>query len=317
VSDLPPFQQELVRPLANNTLYLTFDLRGGTMRFVAIDVETANSDMSSICQVGIAEFADGVCTGTWQSLVNPEDWFDSANVAVHGISESTVVGSPTFPGVYESICERCSGMVVACHTPFDRTSIKRASEKHCLEEIDCDWLDTARVTRRAWPEFSKTGYRLANVTSILGIKYIAHDALEDARAAGEVFIRAMEKTGLSLDQWLVRVAQPIAPTIREFSSIAMAGNPDGPLYGEVVVFTGALVIPRRTAARLAAEAGCQIAESVTKSTTLLVAGDQDITRLAGCDRSSKHRKAEDLLAKGHPIRIIGESDFRRVIGDDE
>jgi DNA polymerase-3 subunit epsilon len=44
----------------------------------------------------------------------------------------------------------------------------------------------------------------------------------------------------------------------------------------------------------------------------LVVGDQDVTRLAGHSKSSKHRKAEELIAKGVPIRILRESDFQEL-----
>ena len=71
------------------------------------------------------------------------------------------------------------------------------------------------------------------------------------------------------------------------------GNAEGPLFGEVVVFTGALSMPRRKAADAAADAGCEVAGGVTKKTTLLIVGDQDVTKLAGHSKSSKHRKAED------------------------
>ena len=48
---------------------------------------------------------------------------------------------------------------------------------------------------------------------------------------------------------------------------------------------------------------------MTKKTTMLVVGDQDIAKLNGHDKSGKHTKAEALIAGGHPIRIIGETDF--------
>jgi DNA polymerase-3 subunit epsilon len=95
------------------------------------------------------------------------------------------------------------------------------------------------------------------------------------------------------------------------------GNPEGPFAGETVVFTGALVITRREAADLAAGAGCDVADGVTKATTLLVVGDQDIRKLAGQEKSSKHRKAEALIAKGQAIRILGESDFQRIVSKAE
>jgi DNA polymerase III epsilon subunit-like protein len=51
------------------------------MDFIVIDVETANSNLSSICQVGIAIFSDGKFAESWSSLVNPKDYFDDINVS--------------------------------------------------------------------------------------------------------------------------------------------------------------------------------------------------------------------------------------------
>ena len=56
------------------------------MRFVAIDVETANADMASICSIGVAAFEDGAVASEWYSLIDPDDFFDSINISVHGIS---------------------------------------------------------------------------------------------------------------------------------------------------------------------------------------------------------------------------------------
>ena len=79
------------------------------------------------------------------------------------------------------------------------------------------------------------------------------------------------------------------------------------------MFTGALEIPRREAADLAASVGFTVANSVTKRTTMLVVGDVDVTRLAGHDKSSKHRKAEGLVAAGQALRIIRETDFKELV----
>lgn len=54
--------------------------------FVAIDVETANADMASICQIGAAVFERGEMVDHWSSLVDPNDYFDPVNVSIHGIT---------------------------------------------------------------------------------------------------------------------------------------------------------------------------------------------------------------------------------------
>ena len=64
------------------------------LTFNSIDVETANADRASICQIGIVHVREGVIEDRWQTLVNPEDWFDPWNVSIHGIDETDVVGSP-------------------------------------------------------------------------------------------------------------------------------------------------------------------------------------------------------------------------------
>jgi DNA polymerase-3 subunit epsilon len=278
------------------------------MEFVALDVETANADSSSICQIGIARFENGRLVEEWSTLVNPEDYFDFFNVSIHGIDEDTVRGAPTFPAVVAEIRCRCTKRIVVSHTPFDRAALAQAYAKYDLERFECTWLDSARVARRAWPEYSQRGYGLDNVCEAIGYRFTHHDALEDAKAAGHVILAAISETGLDLVGWLKRVQQPV------LGSIAVAENTEGPLHGEVLVFTGALGMTRAEAAGLAARAGCTVTEGVTKRTTILVVGNQDAAKLAGHDKSSKHRKAEDLIRKGSPIKILTERDFEMLVG---
>lgn len=279
------------------------------MDFVVVDVETANADLASICQVGLARFAGGRCVDQWERLVDPQDDFDWMNVAVHGISETDVQGAPTLPELFPEFVAFLDCPVVASHTAFDRASVCRAALKHGLAEPGCTWLDTARVARRAWPQFSRRGYGLANVAATFEIGFEHHRAAEDARAAGEILLRAVSDTGLSVEDWLRRVRQPITPEV----GIAREGDPEGPLDGETIVFTGALSMRRRQAAELSARLGCDVDETVTRETTLLVVGDQDVRRLAGQEKSTKHRKAEALIADGYPIRILRESDFLSLV----
>lgn len=281
------------------------------MKFIALDVETANPDMSSICQIGIVHFENEKPAETWTSLVDPQDYFDDMNVSIHGIQKKDVRGAPTYKQLSSEINRRVEGQVVAIHTAFDRNAITQASSRYSTTPPVCFWLNTASVARRAWPEVAQRGYGLAPLAVKLGIEFKHHDAAEDARAAGMILVSAMTEIGLDLAGWLDRVQRPINPM--HSSSVAQDGNPDGPLYGEVVAFTGALIIPRHEAADLAARAGCETTDSVTKHTTLLVVGDQDIRLLNGQEKSNKHRKAEELIAKGKPIRILTETDFLSMV----
>ena len=178
------------------------------MDFVAIDVETANSDPGSICQIGIASFRGGVLAETWESLVNPQDYFSPFNISIHGIAEEAVQDARTWARVFPEVESRLSNAIVVSHTPFDRTALDRACRFSRLESCDCTWLDSARVARKAWPQFARSGYNLPNLAMHFGIGYHAHDALEDARCAGLILLRATEETGLSPQEWLARLHPP-------------------------------------------------------------------------------------------------------------
>jgi DNA polymerase-3 subunit epsilon len=96
-------------------------------------------------------------------------------------------------------------------------------------------------------------------------------------------------------------------------TVRREGNPEGALYGEVIVFTGTLGIPHRKAEAIAAEIGCRVSSEVTKKTTLLVQGRQDARKLAGHEKSKKRRRAEKLIEQGASIKILNEAQFEKLV----
>jgi DNA polymerase-3 subunit epsilon len=280
------------------------------MKFIAIDVETANPDMSSICAIGAATFEDGQLTSEFYILVDPKDWFCEVNVDIHGITERMVSGAPTYGALSATLNELCQNTVVVAHTHFDRTAFRQAAQRWGVAPPSCTWLDSARVARRTWADCARAGYGLAPLCERIGYKFQHHHALEDAKAGAQVLLAAMAETGLDLEGMMRRVELPIGcPT----GSVRRTGNQEGPLCGEVVVFTGALEITRAQAADLVSKLGCDVGTGVTKKTTVLIVGDSDVAQFAGHDKSAKHRKAEELISQGVPIRILRETDFQGMV----
>lgn len=178
--------------------------------FNAVDVETANTDTGSICQIGIASVVNGIVADQWKTLVNPERHFDPWNIRIHGITEDDVLGSPTLAEIRSELSLRLHGSVVVSHTGFDRGAFDRAMAQNRLEQLRVTWLDSAKIARRAWPDrYARRGYGLKSVARDLRIAFRHHDALEDARAAAEIVIHACAATGLDIEGWLRRVQRPI------------------------------------------------------------------------------------------------------------
>lgn len=289
--------------------------------FIALDVETANADLASICAIGLVHFRSGEVYRSLTILVDPRDDFAAANIAIHGITPEMVVGRPTIADVLPVIRPHLENVVVAHHSPFDRGAIRQASARHGIDGLGCAWLDTLQVARRTWAHLGGAGgYGLKNCATFFGIDFKHHDAAEDARCAGLLLLRAIADSGRSLERWTNdlwaedRPVQPAAKPASYPARVKRDGAPIGPLCGETVVFTGNLSVPRAEAADMAAAAGATVIDHINRKTTILVVGNQDLRATKGELKSSKHRKAEQLTAEGlASIRIIQERDFTALV----
>ncbi|WP_246848443.1 3'-5' exonuclease [Sphingomonas beigongshangi] len=192
--------------------------RADTPDFVVVDVETACSQVSSICQIGIVGFRDGREIFAYETLIDPLDRFSSFNIRIHGITSDRVIGSPTFAEVHGIVAGHLAGRVAVAHSLFDKGALAAACLTHGREPIEATWLDSVRVAKRAWPDLPS--HRLNVLTTFLGLPHKHHDALSDARAAGMVIVRAIEHTGMDLAGWLA----PASPRRRSRSSKRVDGD---------------------------------------------------------------------------------------------
>lgn len=312
-AEIPVTQQPSSQIIENaapktNSIFSEFIQRD--FRFIAVDVETANSNNFSICQIGLAGATDDGQVTTLGTLVNPEEEIDPAFENIHGISNDMVSSAPTFIEIYDELSKILEGKSLIQHSNFDKRALDMACHIYELPKINADWADSVQIARKAWPEFKEDGgHGLANLKTKLDLKFKHHDAEEDARAAAQVVLLAEKHTGNTYRKILATRQKPrFQPTVNA------EGNPNGPLYGHVACFTGKISLARTDAAAITAEAGITVKPSVTQKTTLLIVGDQDMTLLAGHTKSGKHRKAEKLIADGNDIRILSETEFLVLLG---
>lgn len=283
----------------------------GSFRFVALDVETACSDTASICQIGLACVQPDNQIQTFSMLVNPGTRFDAFNIQLHGIGPDHVADAPRFPDALDVLLPLLTRHHLIQHSNFDKQAMNAACGFCGIDAPDLRWSDSVQIARRAWPELKGNGgHGLANLKRTLNLQFHHHDAGEDARAAALVVLHAEVHLRLPFEELI----KP-APKKSYSAAITMEGDPKGALAGSVVVFTGALNMSRNEAAELAARVGMSVKPGVTKETTHLVVGDQDLNALAGHTKSSKHRKAEDMRASGHSIRIMGETEFKGLVAE--
>lgn len=170
----------------------------GPFRFVALDVETANHDRASICQIGVAGVRPDNSIETWMTYVDPctSIW---AFTGLHGISQSTVKGAPKFADALALLEGPLGNFTVYQHSGFDRSAFRAACAALRREEPVWNWQNSVTVARRAWPELKGNGgHGLASLKKHLRLSFEHHDAGEDARAAAEVVLHAERAKGIRI-----------------------------------------------------------------------------------------------------------------------
>lgn len=295
-SELDPLVEARTSPLPFSAAVAAPD-------FVVIDVETACNRASSICQIGIVGFAAGREVFAYDTLVNPQDVFSPFNTRLHGIGPQHVAGQPSFSRLYGTLLKHLGGRITVAHSNFDHGALSAACRVAGLPMIRSRWLDSVKVARHAWPELPT--HRLSALAGHLELEHKHHDALSDARVAGWVVLRAMEKTGLDIAGYLAAPWRG-QPSRRTRPNAAAKG----PLAGERVAI---IASPHNTELpALIASAGGRVMADVGRTTTMLVvAGARPFS--SGVRNTASYLKAEALAADGSAIRILTADELREQI----
>lgn len=296
--------------------------------FIGIDTETANSSRSSLCSIGIAVVADGQVVSEAEQVIDPECEFALFNTKVHGIDANLVAGAPTLPQVWGEVMRTCEGQRLIFHNAaFDMGVLRASAARYELPGFTGTVTCTMRLARRVWP--TVPGYGLGVLAPRLGIDFDHHQAGSDASACAAVALAMIKDQGctdldslhLALDSTPGRVSNEafVGMTVPTQGSLANraadpGANPDSPLHGLTVCFTGTLLaMIRRDAADLVCESGGEFVVNMSKKVDLLVVGDGDYIAFADGHQTGKLTKAAKLRADGEGPEIVREAEFFHLL----
>ena len=167
-------------------------------RFAAIDFETANSQRSSVCSVGIVLVENGEITDSIYSLIRPRpNFYTRWTTAIHGLSSADTLDADDFPVVWEGIAPQLEGMPLVAHnSPFDEGCLKAVHSLYGMSYPDYTFYCTCRLSRRQYP--SLENHQLHTVSAHCGYNLANHHhALADAEACAKIALKLMEEKGVS------------------------------------------------------------------------------------------------------------------------
>lgn len=318
--------------------------------FVALDFETANSSRASACSLGMTKVIDGAISAQKYEIFKPPkgfDEFEPRNISIHGISPDQVRDKPHFGDLWHEFEEFTEGLPLVAHNAsFDLSVLRAALLASDLEWPEIDYACTMVMSRNI---FDLTSHSLLYVAQKANIKWDSskhHDALYDSEICAQIVLAMaviqeekslagllkslkLQSGKLFAEGWYTCRSSSRSSYSNHSSSqkslkigdleTNLAANPNHPLFGKVIVFTGKLYsMPRPDAWKLVASIGATPKDGMTKTTNFLVVGEQDPFRMSpGETQSAKFREAEKLKASGVDIEVINETDFLALIEPEE
>lgn len=170
------------------------------------------------------------------------------------------------------------------------------NSKHCGFSRFLSGLGIPNIGRKTAKELASVYPDIRTLSNATAEELAAMDDIGDIVAQSIVNFLADDKNKRHINDLLQRGVLPE-------SEVGSAAQTQGVLSGETIVFTGVLSVMTRSQARESAEAlGAQTTDSVSKKTTLVVAGKNAGSKLA---------KAEKL-----GIKVITEQAYIDLIGWD-
>ncbi len=170
------------------------------MRFTALDFETANSFIGSICAVGLAIVEDGVVVDKKYWLIKPHkdhSYFDPFNVYIHGITKDMVAEADEFDTVYTNeIAPVIQGTVLAAHNAaFDMSALRHVLDLYHIEYPRVDYVCTFKAAQKTLADLEN--HKLDTVSRHLNFRFTHHNALEDALACANILSEIFKEKKLS------------------------------------------------------------------------------------------------------------------------
>lgn len=304
--------------------------------YIVIDTETTGLDYDycNLIEVSAIRYSGGVRQDTFSSLIQPpmthsydpdsdtwvDEYVDAFITDLTGITNEMLAGAPRPAQVIPSFMEFIGDAVLIGHNAnFDINFLYDAADA-CGLALRNDFVDTLRIARKVFPELKH--HRLADIAEACGVSADgAHRAEADCIATAtcyeimrsNILSRGTEEDFCRLfKQKSARYHQSLANITANTDEI----DETNPIFGKIVVFTGALSsMGRKEAFQIVANLGGTPKDSVAKTTNYLVIGSADFAQSVKGGKTTKMKKAEGFQKAGCEICVISEGAFFDLISD--
>ena len=226
--------------------------------FVVFDIELANADPSSICEIAFVRFINGRAEKALQTLLRPtpndlllssyeeSDDEDASRIIVdpmaffiHGIRSEDLESAPTLADIWKDVAEFIGDLPLVAHNATqDIKKLLQALENQDLSLGSITYYCTLTISRNEPTHSHITSRELGELSDALGVDWFlierpsgfaGHSALVDANAAGEIMVQILSsgyKTFANLSSKLGMIpGKVIDSTFKNGNTKPQAKNP--------------------------------------------------------------------------------------------
>lgn len=163
--------------------------------FVALDFETANESLDSVCSLGVVVVENSEIMVRKYKLIKPPEFrFNYHNTLIHGITPEDVENEKEFYTYWKALRELFDQRIIVAHNAdFDIGVLQAVLTTYQLDYPDMKYTCSLRISRRAWTGLPS--YSLGNLGRHFGYTFAHHHALEDAEMSAKLVIQACKETG--------------------------------------------------------------------------------------------------------------------------
>ena len=298
--------------------------------YVVIDVETTgfSPKYSELIEFAGIKIVDNQEVDRFQSFIKPKKKISKDITRLTGITNEMLEPSPSpqeiAPIIYDFIGD---SLIVAHNAHFDINFLYEYFKTYLDINFTNNFICTMKISRKVYPEFEN--HKLETICKKLNITSPIHRSTEDAKATWEVLNHCKKfiENTIGINDFIYQAnateyknstksyyskvkASEIAATVDSF-------NFNHPLYNKHCVFTGELSnMSRPEAMQMVVNIGGQCGNSVTRNTNYLIMGIQDYSKFIDGEKSSKTKKAEELINRGQELEIISEDEFYELLAQE-
>ncbi len=300
-------------------------------KYTVIDIETTGLDprYDEIIEIGALKINEGIIIEKFESLVKPrghyydeygnECYIDEFITELTGITNEMLETAPDIENVLPKFIDFIKDDILAGHNVnFDINFLYDNLMDELNYTLSNDFVDLMRLARKIYPDYKN--HKLKTISENLNIDTTNHHrAIGDCEITNNCLMKLLDhinENNIDLNSLFSRKYSYQHMDLRELKANTDNFNEEHILFGKYCTFTGKLEnMDRKDAAQLVVNLGGSCLNSVTKQTNFLILGNFDYSSNIKNGKSSKLKKAEELILKGQDLQILSEDVFYDLISE--